>query len=159
MPVNLLGIEVPDYPGQEPENSHDFTSNFLNQRINAGDPYLMRPVDIPNNVALLLDRMNQAGLQLRQMGTPIMAGDLILIGINRGGNNNTIQFITHSMIAISPEIWFGVNNIGTFMDEINQQQIPGNSFCTRREVDLDSLNVNFNLANRIVGNWEFDVYR
>lgn len=88
-----------------------------------------------------------------------MQGDLIIIGSGRTPTGE-IAIITHSMIAISPTVWFGCNNVGTFGTVYNTLNIPANSLASRREVDLLNLaGLNFNHIAYTFGGFDFDVLR
>lgn len=93
------------------------------------------------------------------IGSIIMQGDLIIIGNGRNHLGEIVN-ITHSMIAISPTIWFGCNNIVTFGNFFNALNIPANSLYGRREVDINSVAAGIlNLATFTFGNFVFDVLR
>lgn len=158
MPMVLNGITIPDYPKIGQEMCHLFTSNYL-YRLHgqhAGEPYKDVQTD---SIDFLKNMIHSSGVSNIAIGNTIMQGDLIIIGNGRN-NLGEIVYITHSMIAISPTTWFGCNNIGTFGDFFNALNIPVNSLCGRREVDINSVAVGIlNLAAFTFGNFVFDVLR
>lgn len=113
MPTILLRTAIPDYPNNGQEICHLFSANYLLSRANGVVNYKMpqNGVDSINFLFNVIHRFN-----LQRTNGPIQPGDLIIIG-NRNMNanaNTAIANVTHSMIAIDNNIWFGCNNTNTF---------------------------------------------
>lgn len=157
MPVLLNGVHIPDFPHNVQETCHSFTGNYLYQRyVQRGAPYQIIRTD---SIEFLKNMIQLSHIRSQPIGSLIMQGDLIIIGSGRTPTGE-IAIITHSMIAISPTVWFGCNNVGTFGTVYNTLNIPANSLASRREVDLLNLaGLNFNHIAYTFGGFDFDVLR
>lgn len=154
MPINLLGTIVPDYPNNDQEICHMFSANYLLHRVGQGiTPYVTLPAGT-DTIQFLFNVIQR--LNLQRNNAQIQAGDLIIIGNGRTANGAIVR-VVHSMIAISPQIWFGCNNLNTFGLYFNQLQIPAETLFSRREVDLPALNINVDYNNHRFGGFDFDV--
>lgn len=154
MPTNLLNVIVPDFPNNGPEICHQFSGNFLHHIHNPGLEYMLGQ----NALDFLFNSIHQLDMNRQNIGSQILPGDLIIIGIGRNQVNAIVQ-ITHSMIAITPTIWFGCNNFATFGALFNNLNIPANSLFNRREIDLNAINAFFDLNTYVLGEFAFDVLR
>lgn len=156
MPVLLNGVNIPDFPHNVQETCHSFTGNYLYQRyVQRGAPYQIIRTD---SIEFLKNKIQLSHIRSQPIGSPIMQGDLIIIGSGRTPTGE-IAIITHSMIAISQTVWFGCNNVGTFGTVYNTLNIPANSLASRREVDLNLPGLNFNPNAYTFGGFDFDVLR
>lgn len=158
MPTNLLGTIVPDYHGHVQEVCHWFTANYLLCRAGLAVNYQINNTYGPLN--FLYNTIHQLNLN-RVVAGPIQPGDLIIIG--NGPAGGALAHVTHSMIAISPTIWFGCNNLLSFGALFQNMNIPTDTLSSRREIDLLAINANLIPAHRtfnnVLGVMRFDVFR
>ncbi len=131
MPTSLLGVTVPDYPNTDQEACHLFTGNWIIHRINPNAGYrLLHNESSHQFIARILQTYNYT----LQVGGQIQPRDIILI-------NHTDYTIGHSMVAINNNVWYGVNNFGTFGLIFQNSGIPVDTLSQRREVDFLELNL------------------
>lgn len=157
MPTFLLRSEIPDYPNNDQEICHLFSANYLFQSRANGHPNYIMPQNGIDSINFLFNAIHK--LKLQRNNGPIQPGNLIIIGTRNNVNPHTaIANVTHSMIAINSNIWFGCNNLNTFAQNFIQLQIPANSLFSRREIDMAALDVDIDYNNRTFGGLSFDVW-
>ncbi len=156
MSTLLLGTLVPDYPGSDQEICHLFSVNFIIQK-NAGNIVkYAEPNNGTDSITFLKNAIQQFNLQVQPVGGIIKPGDLIVIG--NGRSSGRVACITHSMIAIDQNNWFGVNNMGTFGIAYKNKGVPFRTLQERRDV-IPGYYDNLNFNNYTFGEFTFDVYR
>ena len=132
MPTSLLGVTVPDYPNTDQEACHLFTGNWIIHRINPNVGY--RLLHREPSYQFIIRILQEHNFTL-QVGGQIQPGDIILI-------DHINNYIGHSMVAINNNVWFGVNNLGTFGLLFQNSGIAVDTLCERREIAFSEFPVN-----------------
>lgn len=139
MDTLIFGKVIPSYPLEAQETCHQLIGNIIHQINTQEDDnrYLLLS-DGENSMEFVLSKLADYNYQQRKEGN-IETGDIILLYEN--------GMLLHSMIAITANLWFGVNNTGTFARTFELIGIPVDTLLNRREIDLNLVS-NFVPASR-----------
>lgn len=148
----ILGVTVPEYPHcDKSEPGHLFCCNFLLHRKYGNLKLYYGQSEQQSPLEKLVETIRMLHLCKLPAGSLIMPGDLIVIF---KGDRNRID-IRHSMIAITPDIWFGASNYFFFSHVF--KNLTEDTFTSRDGVSTLMLGIDKRTFS--FGQFQFDVWR
>lgn len=149
----ILGITVPEYPDSDREEpAHLFCSNFLLHR-EYGNCSIYYGLGTSDKTPLerLIETIHALHLVRLPVGTPLQPGDITVIF--DGARQHMV--ICHSMIVLTPAIWFGASN-HLFLSRI-LKNARMDSFMPRDAIAIDRLHPDY--SSYTFGQFTFDAWR
>lgn len=149
----ILGITVPEYPDSDREEpSYLFCSNFLLHREYGNDSiYYGLGTSEETPLERLIETIHALHLVRLPVGTPLQPGDITVIF--DGARQNMV--ICHSMIVLTPAIWFGASNHLFFSRILKNARMD--SFMPRDAIAIDRLRPDY--SSYTFGQFTFDAWR